>query len=352
MYNQQLSYKIINYNKGMKIKEECYINKQFESTKYGPYKITRISGKDNNGSLLVEIEFLLSGASTTTRLSRALNGSVRDPQYGINFNKIYYSDNYGPYNVLEVYKGKAKVGTKARIKFINTGNEKIVHIHHAINGDIYDNLATYKTPIDTYKLDEIYRNIKIKRFAYAIWREMCRRCNDENFDNYNYYGESGVSICDRWNDFNNFKYDIQVLPQYEKWYRYPTLYQLDKDYLQLSIPKNKRIYSSETCMFLYYIDNINLARIEKRNNYILESNYYGVHKETNNTYSSQLQINGSNIYLGTFDDEIVAANVYNYWYEYYHNYELVPLFNNVPFVPKCEFIKHNTRPKTMCTIIK
>ena len=47
MYNQQLSYKIINCNKGMKIKEERYINKQFESAKCGPYKIIRISGKDN-----------------------------------------------------------------------------------------------------------------------------------------------------------------------------------------------------------------------------------------------------------------------------------------------------------------
>ena len=99
-------------------------------------------------------------------------------------------------------------------------------------------------------------------------------------------------------------------------------------------------------------DNINLRAMEFRKNNKMQSNYYGVTKESKNTYSAHLIINNQNIYLGTFSNEIVAANVYNYWYKYYHQYELVPLINDVPYIPPDEFIKYNTRPKEMCTIIR
>lgn len=332
------------------MKRKDYINKQFNSSKYGPYVILKDVKKEK--CTYVEIEFLISGAHTITRLTNALNGKVRDPQYGLNFNKIYTSNNYGRYRVIDIYSGKINCGNKAKIKFIDTGYEKIVELFHAVLGDVYDNSATYKTPIDTSKLDNIDRNIKIKNFTYIIWREMIKRCYNNNADNYNFYGGNGISVCNEWKNINIFANDIKTLPQYEKWYRFPTLYQLDKDYLQLSIPKNKRIYSPKTCMFLYYADNINLSHIENRNNNNLVSNYFVVHKETESTYSASLSINNNNIYLGTFDNEIVAANVYNYWYNYYHNFELVPLLNNVPYVDPKEFIKHNTNPKVICTYAK
>ena len=336
----------------MKIAEKNYINKQFDS-EYGPYIILKNTGKERNGSQLVEIEFLISGARTITRLSRAINNNVRDPQYGVNFNKIYYSDNYGAYKILEVYKGKAGVGTKAKIKFMQTGFENIVQLFHAKNGDIRDNIANHKTPIDTSILDEYDRNLRINRFTYSVWREMIRRCNDNKFEQYKYYGGAGISVCNQWMDFNNFSYTINYVQQYEKWYRFPTLYQLDKDYLQLQLPKNKRIYSPSTCIFLHYYDNINIRNIEYRNNHNINSGskYFGVIKESNNTYSAQMSINNVPLYLGTFDDEIVAANVYNYFQDYYYNYDIIPLKNDVPYIPQEEFKKHNTNPKRVCNVV-
>lgn len=337
----------------MKIKEEEYINKQFDS-KYGPYIIKENMGYDNNGCILVKIVFLISNGCAVTRLSRALHGRVRDPYYGINFNKIYYSDNYGAYKILEVYNGKAGVGTKAKIKFISTGFEDIVELFHAKNGDICDKLANHTTPIDTNILSDYDRAEKINRYKYNVWREMIKRCTNKNASNYKFYGGIGVTVCNEWMDFNNFSKTICMVEQYEKWCRFPTLYNLDKDYLQLSIPKNMRIYSPKTCIFLYYIDNINLAKIEYKQNYQnnISSKYFGVHQETNSTYSVSISVNNTSIYLGTFDDEIVAANVFNHFQEYYHNYELVPLLNKVPYIPPEEFIKHNTNPKLVAKVVE
>lgn len=40
---------------------------------------------------------------------------------------------------------------------------------------------------------------------YRVWREMKRRCYDTECKSFKYYGLKGVSVCDEWNDFENFK---------------------------------------------------------------------------------------------------------------------------------------------------
>ena len=328
-----------------------YINQIYNSSKYGPYKIISIF-KDNSRNNMAKIKFIKSEAETLVRLNRALSGNVKDPQYGLNFNKIYYSDNYGPYKIIDIQKGKIKTSPKATIQFLNSNNIYTVLSNHAINGDVSDKKFGVIIPLDTSILNFEDKNMKLQRFSYNVWYSMMKRCYNKSADNYNSYGNLGITVCDKWKLYNNFLNDIKYIPQYEKWCRFPTIYQLDKDYLQLNIPKEQRIYSINTCIFLYYKDNINLKGLEFRKNNNTVSNYYGVHQKSKSTYGVQLIINNKSIYLGTYNDEIVAANVYNYWYEKYHQYELVPLFNDVPFIPATEFIKYNTRPKVMCNIRK
>ena len=83
---------------------------------------------------------------------------------------------------------------------MQTGFENIVQLFHAKNGDIRDNIANHKTPIDTSILDEYDRNLRINRFTYSVWREMIRRCNDNKFEQYKYYGGAGISVCNQWMD--------------------------------------------------------------------------------------------------------------------------------------------------------
>lgn len=274
-----------------------------------------------------------------------------DYNYGLDFNKIYYSDNYGAYIVLETYKSINRKSPTALIRFLSTGYERIVNVDKVKNGEVSDKSTNIKIPIDTNLLSEEDKYIRLDRIAKEMWRSMIRRCYDNKTDNFSSYGNLGISVCDRWLSRDNFLADLPFIPQYNKWCRFPTLYQLDKDYLQLDIPKNQRIYSLETCMFLHANDNKNLRTIEFRNDNNTLSKYYGVTIETDKTYGVQMTVGNTPIYFGTFNNEVVAASVFNYWQEYYHRYELVPLLNNVPYIPPNEFIKYNTNPKIMCSII-
>lgn len=43
---------------------------------------------------------------------------------------------------------------------------------------------------------------------YRIWVELRRRCYAYNRPSYKYYGDKGITFCDTWSDFNNFKNDM------------------------------------------------------------------------------------------------------------------------------------------------
>ena len=40
---------------------------------------------------------------------------------------------------------------------------------------------------------------------YTIWKTMRQRCNNPNAQKHEIYHDRGISICDEWNDFNNFR---------------------------------------------------------------------------------------------------------------------------------------------------
>ena len=48
--------------------------------------------------------------------------------------------------------------------------------------------------------------------TYKIWRGILRRCTNKNFKHYKYYGGRGITICDRWLEFDNFLEDMGIRP--------------------------------------------------------------------------------------------------------------------------------------------
>ena len=53
------------------------------------------------------------------------------------------------------------------------------------------------------------KNIK----EYQCWKNMLRRCYDEESDHYKYYGRVGIRVCDRWvESFDNFMEDMGKKP--------------------------------------------------------------------------------------------------------------------------------------------
>jgi hypothetical protein len=48
--------------------------------------------------------------------------------------------------------------------------------------------------------------------TYDTWRGMMDRCTNPNHAKYEYYGGRGVTVCERWRDFNNFYADMGQRP--------------------------------------------------------------------------------------------------------------------------------------------
>lgn len=51
--------------------------------------------------------------------------------------------------------------------------------------------------------------------TYARWKSMMARCYNKNASNYKYYGAGGITVCDEWHDYKNFKKDMGECPSIE-----------------------------------------------------------------------------------------------------------------------------------------
>lgn len=335
-------------------KDDTYdidFNKIYHSNNYGSYKIISYEGKNNCSERLVKIKFLTSDAETITRLSQAKSGQVGDPMYGININKIYMSNNYGPFKFIEIINDNSG-HPKALIEFIETKYKKIVCILDAINGKVRDDTrkSAYHQ-LNTKSVDN--KDEFIDKCLKSIWEGMVNRCINPNSKSYRNYGNSGVMICDEWLDLDTFIKDAKTLPQFYKFELFPNMYRIDKDYLQFNIPKEYRIYSKNTCMFLSIIDNSNLRVIENKRDHPEQytSKYYCVSKKKDKYYV-YININRNPVFFGSYDDEVIAASVANYWQLKYHLYDIIPLLNNVPELKPSDFTKYNVKLQPMVKVIE
>lgn len=48
--------------------------------------------------------------------------------------------------------------------------------------------------------------------TYRSWTSMTSRCSNPKDPSFMYYGERGVSVCERWREFENFLHDMGVRP--------------------------------------------------------------------------------------------------------------------------------------------
>lgn len=280
-------------------------------------------------------------------------------KYGLEIGKEYISNNYGIYYITEfIYNpNKSYNKTTVIVKFKLSGYSYETTLYCARNGIVRDPTLPHTIPIDMMCLDKNEREKRLHIIAKIIWKGMRDRCSNKKSINHDRYGAKGVTICNEWlNDFDAFENDLPYLFQYDKWSRFPTLYNLDKDYKAYLNNESNRHYSKDTCVFLHYMDNMNLRSIEYKNKHGLK--YFGVDCRIINNreiYRPRLFVNNKETYFGNYEYDYIAAAVYNYHYINEHKkfprFELIPLLNDVEYMEPTEFVKYNITSKLMAEII-
>lgn len=107
--------------------------------------------------------------------------------------------------------------------------------------------------------------------VYAAWNSMIYRCYNEKAPNYENYGGRGISVCDRWMDFENFLIDMGIPP----------------DGFSLDRIDNGDQYSPENCRWA----DVQTQSNNRRTNTFIEINgerltltevsrKFGIHKDT------------------------------------------------------------------------
>ena len=240
----------------------------------------------------------------------------------IDYNAIYETKTYGSYKIISKAGYDKGRNLLLKIKFITTGFEKIIQYYH-LGDNIYDPYFPIIYNIGYLGEPSVPHSVYVKQ--YHRWSGMLSRCYNKYDINYKTYGAIGVKVDPRWFCFATYYNDIQLLPGYDMVVKNPHIkYYIDKDILQKDIPKNQRIYSPNTCMWVTSYENALQTKMDNKYN----NNYHYVYKN-HNLYYVQMNLYGELQRIGIFKDEIMAANCANHA----RAINGLPPVNDVPFIP-------------------
>lgn len=138
-------------------------------------------------------------------------------------------------------------------------------------------------------------NGKVLR-SYKIWVNIIERCYNKTHKFYKNYGYKGVTICNEWLCYANFK------EWYEKHY-----YELDNERVELDkdiLVKGNKVYSPDTCVFVPRRINV-LFR-----DYAKESKLPKGVSLDYGKYKAYINIDGKKKSLGRFNTPEEAKNIY------------------------------------------
>lgn len=219
--------------------------------------------------------------------------------------EIYSSNNFGEFKIIHKINTPHGVEKRYLVEFLNTG-----YITEASrDAIIYGRVKDYLVPVvaGVGYLGYVQGPITKEPYYryYKAWNDMINRCYNIEDKDYPLYGGIGITVDPSWYCFETFFEDIHYIPGYELKEQFPSIYQLDKDYLQINIPKQQRVYSKYTCMWLSKHDNIMIMNRDNPNS----SGYYGVYFK-DNSYCTRI----NNVIYGRFTNPEAAAFLFNVIY--------------------------------------
>ena len=296
------------------------------------YKKYNMCGEPNCTFLILPeySNFKLFSFEYCNIVSKNLNISFND--------KVYHSNGYGDFICIGYENRSGRNFIK--IRFLQTGYETTATAKRILEGSVKDRYYPKIYGVGFIGHGNVTNNIR----ARGIWSKMLSRCYNPYDKSYMSYGALGVRVDERWFNFGNFLDDIKELNGYNEWLKNDISYELDKDKLQVGIPKHMMVYSKYTCIFIPVTENMDMMLENIHNN--SSRLYYGVTPTPAGNYQSRIKV----IYekqIGTFSSEDAAANAYNYWAEILHSSRR----NDAPYMPPEEWMKYRTNTREMCRIV-
>lgn len=179
----------------------------------------------------VEIQprlFPVDAVTTTCREHK----DIHYPTLGSNedyIDKIFESSACGEYKIQKYvgYSADKRINY-FQIEFIETGTTMTIQKSQIRNGNIKDfNVASvYGVGVLGVELT------KDDRWLYKTWTHMLERCYCKTSTHYKNYGGRGVFVDKSWLIFKNFKEDVTSLENFYLAKEYPKDYSLDKDFFK------------------------------------------------------------------------------------------------------------------------
>ena len=185
------------------------------------------------------------------------------------------------FNNLTVLKRDEQKGENRWVCLCTCGKEVSVRLHH-LQSNLVKSCGCLPKGSRKHGLS--------KSSIYHIWRAMIHRCTNPKNAYYEYYGERGITVCDRWKSIENFIEDMGERPPGL------TLDRIDND----------KGYSKDNCRWATRSQQGHNQRYLKKRN----SKYKGVRKNGCKWVAS-IKVKKENYYLGTFQTEKQAAIAYN-----------------------------------------
>jgi len=104
--------------------------------------------------------------------------------------------------------GKDKGGQATWKCLCECGTGKIIRSRDLRNGDAKSCGCWQKQNMATIKTTHGHRRCETSSLTYQTWRAMKARCLNSKCLDYMRYGARGITICDRWMEFENFLADM------------------------------------------------------------------------------------------------------------------------------------------------
>lgn len=139
-----------------------------------------------------------------------------------------------------------------QVKFLQSGyTANHISSGHIRKGEVKDYLSPSVFGVGCLGHAWNYAKRKESRRIYHTWRNMIRRCYDENNRSYRWYGGQGASVCERWHRLDYFIEDLPKIPGYDPVRFENNEIELDKDIRGTG----NKYYSLETCCFVSHTVN-------------------------------------------------------------------------------------------------